>query len=83
VNYHNLLGKIVKVLEEIYAYLNNRAYTSNSDFTKRKFFNTTIAMVALVRISGFMLVQVMAAIQLSSTISTIGTLNLSTGIGLY
>ena len=82
-NYRDLPRKIVKVLKKIYAYVNNRDYASNSNFTKRKFFNATIAVVALTLISGFMVLQVLSTIQLSSTISTVGTIKLSEGMGVY
>lgn len=82
-NYHDLQEKIVKVLKKIYAYLNNRTYVSNSNFTKRKYLNATIAVVALVLISGFMIVQVLSAIQLSNTISTVRTIMLSVDMGVY
>lgn len=75
--------KILKELKRIYDLLNKRAHASNSDFTKRKFFNVTIAIVALILLSGFMLAQVMSAIQVSSTISNVGTLKLSVGVGVY
>jgi hypothetical protein len=82
-NYHDLPRKIVKVLKKIYGYLNNTAYVASSNGSKRKFFNVTLALVALVLISGFMLYQVMSAIQLSSTISTVGTLKLNADMGVY
>jgi hypothetical protein len=75
--------KILKELKRIYDLVNRRAHASNSDFTKRKFFNVTIAIVALILLSGFMLAQVMSAIQVSSTISNVGTLKLSVGVGVY
>jgi hypothetical protein len=71
------------VLKRIIGYLNKSVYASNSDFKKRKFFNVTIAMVTLLLLSGFMLAQVMSAIQISSTISNVGTLKLSIGVGVY
>jgi hypothetical protein len=74
--------KIREVLQRLHSYLKS-AYASNSNFKKRKFFNVTIAIVALLLLSGFMLAQVMSAIQLSSTISNVGTLKLSFGIGVY
>ena len=40
-------------------------------------------MVVLLLLSCFMMVQVMSAIQVSNTISTVGTLKLSVGIGVY
>jgi hypothetical protein len=70
------------VLKRIIGYLNKSVYASNSDFKKRKFFNVTIAMVTLL-LSGFMLAQVMSAIQICSTISNVGTLKLSIGVGVY
>jgi hypothetical protein len=39
--------------------------------------------VALILLSAFMISQVISAIQLSSTISNVGTLKLSAGMGLY
>lgn len=74
--------KIREVLKRIHGYLKS-TYASNSDFKKRKFFNVTIAIVALLLLSGFMLAQVMSTIQMSSTISTVGTLKLSFGVGVY
>jgi hypothetical protein len=75
--------KIIKMIEKVYHYVNKRAYTSNSDLSKRKFFNATIAVVALILLSGFMLSQVMSAIQVNKTISNVGTLKLSVDIGVY
>jgi hypothetical protein len=71
------------MLKEIYEHLNSKAYASHSGFTKRKVLNVTIATVALILLSGFMLTQVMSAIQLSSTISNVGTLKLSASMGVY
>jgi hypothetical protein len=75
--------KIIKTLKKIYDNLSKRAYSFNLDFTKRKFFNVTLAVVALILLSGLMLAQVMSAIQTSSTISNTGTLRLSADIGVY
>ena len=76
--------KILKILKDIYHYLNKRAGSSNSaDFTKRKFFYATISVIALILLSGLMLAQVLSAIQISSTISNVGTLKLSADIGVY
>jgi uncharacterized membrane protein len=84
VGHQDLPRKILKMLKEIYHYLNKRAGTSNSAaFTKRKFFYTTISVIVLILLSGFMLAQVMSAIQISSTISNVGTLKLSADIGVY
>ena len=80
---HALPRKISRTLKKIYELLNRKAYASNSEFTKRKYFNIAIATIALILLSGFMLAQVMSAIQLSSTISNVGTLKLSFGIGVY
>jgi len=71
------------VLKKIIGYLNKSVYASNSDFKKQKFLNITIAMVTLLLLSGFMLAQVMSAIQMSSTISNVGTLKLNVGVGVY
>jgi hypothetical protein len=71
------------MLERGYHYINKRAHTVNSDLQKRKFVNATIAVVALILLSGFMLSQVMSAIQISRTISNVGTLKLSVDIGVY
>ena len=75
--------KILKMLERGYHYINKRAHTANSDLQKRKFVNATIAVVALILLSGFMLSQVMSAILISRTISNVGTLKLSVDIGVY
>jgi len=75
--------KLCEELKKVYDYLRKRNPTSNSDFKKRKIFNVTIATMALILLSGFMLVQVMSAIQVSNTISNTGTLRLSLGIGVY
>jgi hypothetical protein len=64
--------KILKELKRIYDLVNRRAHASNSDFTKRKFFNVTIAIVALILLSGFMRAR-----------SNVGTLKLSVGVGVY
>jgi len=78
-----LPSKIRTLLKKVSYYLNKRAGTSNSDLTKRKFVKATIAVVALILLSGFMLAQVMSAIQISRTISNVGTLKLSVDIGVY
>jgi len=76
------LLRILETLKKVYHLLNKRAYTANSDLQKRKFVNATIAVVALILLSGFMLSQVMSAIQISRTISNVGTLKLSVDIVL-
>jgi hypothetical protein len=75
--------KIIEMLEKVYRYLNRRAYTSNAKLSKRRFINATIAVVALILLSGFMLSQVMSAIQVNKTISNVGTLKLSVDVGVY
>lgn len=82
-NIKALLKKIFQAIEKVYEQLNSRTYLSNSGFPKRKFLNVTVATVAIILVSGFMLTQVMSAIQLSSTISNTGTLRLSAGMGVY
>jgi hypothetical protein len=82
VDNHALVRKIHDLLEKVQGYL-KRTYNSSSDFNRRKFFNVTVATVVLLLLSCFMLVQVMSAIQISNTISTVGTLKLSVGIGVY
>ena len=77
-----LARKIREVLKKAQGYL-ERTYNSSSDFTRRKFFNVTVATMVLLLLSCFMLVQVMSAIQVSNTISTVGSLKLSAGIGVY
>jgi hypothetical protein len=83
VGLHVLPKTIRKMLKEIYDYLNKRTYASNLDSTKRKFFYVTTSVIALILLSGFMLAQVMSAVQISSTISNVGALNLSADIGVY
>jgi hypothetical protein len=53
--------KILEVMKKVYYHLKKREYASNSDFTKRNFFNSTIAIAVLTLLSGFMLAQVMSA----------------------
>ena len=77
-----LTRRIREVLKKAQRYL-ERTYNASSDFTRRKFFNVTVATVVLLLLSCFMMVQVMSAIQVSNTISTVGTLKLSAGIGVY
>ena len=77
-----LVRKIHDLLKKAQSYL-KRTYNSSSDFNRRKFFNVTVATMVLLLLSCFMLVQVMSAIQISNTISTVGTLKLSAGIGVY
>jgi hypothetical protein len=84
VGHHDLPRKILKMLKDFYNYLNKRADTSNSSaFTKRKFFYATVSVIALILLSGLMLAQVMSAIQISSTISNVGTLKVNADIGVY
>jgi hypothetical protein len=83
VNIQALPKKLIQVIKKVYEQLNSNTHLSNSSFTKRKFLNVTIATVAIILVSGFMLTQVMSAIQLSSTISNTGTLRLSAGMGVY
>jgi len=84
VGHQALPRKFLKMLKEAYHLLNKRVHASKSaDFTKRKFFHATISMIALILLSGFMLAQVMSAIQMSRTISNVGTLKMSADIGVY
>lgn len=45
-------------MKKVYYYLKKREYAFNSDFTKRNFFNLTIAIAVLMFLSDFMLAQV-------------------------
>jgi hypothetical protein len=83
VGLHVLQRTILKMLKEIYHHLNKRTYASNLDGKKREFFFVTASVIALILLSGFMLAQVMSAVQISSTISNVGALNLSADIGVY
>jgi hypothetical protein len=83
VGHQALPKKLLEMLKKIYQHLNKRANASNSNVTKRKFVYTTISVIAVILLSGFMLAQVMSAIQVSSTISNVGTLKLSADIGVY
>ena len=74
---------MLKALKKIRAYLNRGTRASDSGFAKLNFFSVTIATVALILLSAFMISQVISAIQLSSTISNVGTLKLSADMGLY
>ena len=78
-----LLIKILKRVKSILNQLNRTTYASNSGVNKRKFFKVALAIVALILLSGFMLAQVMSAIQTSNTISNKGTLKLSLDLGVY
>ena len=82
-NFQDFPRKIFKALKKILGYLNSTVFVAGSNGSKRKFFNATLAVVAIVLVSGFMLYQVMSAIQLSSTISTVGTLKLNANMGVY
>lgn len=52
--------KILEVIRKLYYYLKKREYPFNSEFTKRNFFNLTIAIAVLMFLSDFMLAQVMS-----------------------
>lgn len=82
-NYLALPRKIIKALKKSYGYLSAIGYAINSNGAKRKFFKTTLAVVVIVLVSGFMLYQAMSVIQMSSTISTVGTLILNPDMGVY
>ena len=82
-NIQTLPTKILTALKKILNHLNKRTHASNSVITKRKFFSVALAAVTLILLSGFISAQVMSAIQTSNTISSMGTLNLSAGIGVY
>jgi uncharacterized membrane protein len=79
----NLPRKILEVLKKSYGRLNKRAFASNSQYAKRSFIKATIAVVTVICLSGFLLTQVMSAIQITRTISNVGTLQLSADIGVY
>jgi hypothetical protein len=75
--------KILEMLKKRYESLNKRACASNFQYAKRSFIKATIAVVTVIFLSGFLLAQVMSAIQVTRTISNVGTLKLSADIGVY
>jgi hypothetical protein len=75
--------KILEMLKKSYKSLSKRACTSNSQYTKRSFIKATIAIVTVIFLSGFLLAQVMSAIQITRTVSNVGTLTLSADIEVY
>jgi hypothetical protein len=77
------LRKILELLKNSYKNLSKRVCASNSQYAKRSFIKATIAIVTVVFLSGFLLAQVMSAIQITRTVSNVGTLKLNADIGVY
>jgi hypothetical protein len=77
------LRKILELLKNSYKNLSKRACASNSQYAKRSFIKATIAIVTVVFLSGFLLAQVMSAIQITRIVSNVGTLKLNADIGVY
>lgn len=75
--------KILEMLKKSYKSLSKRACASDSQYAKRSFIKATIAIVTVIFLSGFLLAQVMSAIQITRTVSNVGTLKLSADIGVY
>jgi hypothetical protein len=75
--------KILEMLKKSYKSLSKRACASNSQYAKRSFIKATIAIVTVIFLSGFLLAQVMSAIQITRTVSNVGTLKLSADIEVY
>jgi hypothetical protein len=75
--------KILELLKKSYKSLSKRVYASNSQYAKRSFIKATIAIVTVIFLSGFLLAQVMSAIQITRTVSNVGTLKLGADIGVY
>lgn len=75
--------KILEMLKKGYKSLSKRACASNSQYAKRSFIKATIAIVTVIFLSGLLLAQVMSAIQITRTVSNVGTLKLSADIEVY